>query len=198
MLMADERHDFVRTYYSELQEADFPRLEIIYEDMVAESKRMFTPGIQVAYQAFLDLRYIGQEFTLPVPTTPEQLAAGDRAAVRTAFDALHEQRYAHHAADEPAEIVNIHLVALGRRSKLTLPSLENKQAVAPKELRPVYFDDGGPAIDCPVYKRDELPPGATFPGPALVSEYGSTTVVFPGDHLAVAGTGELVISVGRA
>src|ERR1700675_2069323 len=54
MLMADERHDFVRTYYSELQEADFLRLKNIYEDMVAESKRMFTPGIPVAYQMFLD------------------------------------------------------------------------------------------------------------------------------------------------
>ena len=43
--------------------------------------------------------------------------------------------------------------------------------------------------------RDDLPPGAEFTGPALVSEYGSTTVLFPGDDLTVAATGELIISL---
>jgi hypothetical protein len=32
----------------------------------------------------------------------------------------------------------------------------------------------------------------------LVSEYGSTTVIFPSDRFSVAGTGELIISVGQA
>jgi N-methylhydantoinase A len=48
-----------------------------------------------------------------------------------------------------------------------------------------------------VYSRDDLPPGANFTGPALVSEYGSTTVLFPGDDLSVAPAGELVISLRR-
>ncbi len=198
MLMADERHDFVRTFYCELPEADFAKLLATYEDMVAESNRMLTPGIAAAYQAFLDLRYIGQEFTLPVPVTPEQLAAGDRSAVRKAFDALHEHRFAHHAEDEPVEIINIRLVATGRRPKLALRSPATGGAATPKEIRQVYFDDGGPAVDCPVYRRDDLPGGTELPGPALISEYGSTTVLFPGDRLTVAATGELLISVGRA
>jgi N-methylhydantoinase A len=197
MLMADERHDFTRTFYSDLQDADFSALRKIHAEMVEESKHLLTPGIAAAHQLLLDLRYVGQEFTLPVPVDGAQLDAGDPAPIRAAFDALHEQRYAHHSSSERVEIINVRLVALGRRDKLVLPPLAKGGAVAQKEMRLVRFDERDAEIDCPVYSRDDLPPGAAFTGPALVSEYGSTTVLFPGDDLTVTGTGELVISLRR-
>jgi N-methylhydantoinase A len=197
MLMADERHDFVRNYYSELQDADFSRLEAIYEEMAAEARRLLTKGIPAAYQILLDLRYVGQEFTLPVPVGLEPLVAGDTVAIRAAFDELHEQRYAQHSNDERVEIISMRLVALGERAKLVLPPLAKGCAVAAEEQRSVYFDQEDSGVECPVYRRDELPAAAAFAGPALVSEYGSTTLLFPGDRLVVAETGELVISVGR-
>jgi N-methylhydantoinase A len=197
MLMADERHDFSRTYYSDLQDADFPGLQKIHAEMVEESKRLLTPGISVAHQLLLDLRYVGQEFTLPVPVSVARLAAGDAAPIRASFDALHEQRYAHHSSAERVEIISVRLVALGRRDKLILPPLAKGGVAAWKELRLVRFDQRDAEVECPVYSRDELPPGAQFTGPALVSEYGSTTVLFPGDDLTVAGTGELMISLRR-
>ena len=197
MLMTDERHDFIRTYYSELAEADFSALKAIYDDMIEEARRLLTPGIEAAYQVLLDLRYVGQEFTLPVPVTLPQILSADRQGIRSAFDALHEQRYAHHAQDERVEIINMRLVALGRRAKLALPRLAKARAVTPSECRSVYFDREDAPVDCPVYKREQLPAGAEFSGPALVSEYGSTTVLFPADRLVVAPTGELIISVGR-
>jgi N-methylhydantoinase A len=197
MLMADERHDFTRTYYSDFQDADFPTLLKIHSEMVEESKCLLTPGISVAYQLLLDLRYVGQEFTLPVPVSVAQLAAGDPAPIRASFDALHEQRYAHHSSSERVEIINVRLVALGQRAKLALPPLVKGGTVAKRELRSVRFDESDVEIECPVYSRDDLPPGANFTGPALVSEYGSTTVLFPGDDLSVAPAGELVISLRR-
>jgi N-methylhydantoinase A len=198
MLMTDERHDFIRTYYSELVDADFATLKNIYDEMTAEAQRLLTPGIAAAYQILFDLRYVGQEFTLPVAVTLPQLIAADRAAIRASFDALHEQRYAHHAKDEPVEIINMRLVALGRRPKLALPQLAKSAAPKPKEIRPVYFDRGNAPLDCPVYRRDDLPAGASMNGPALISEYGSTTVIFPSDAFRVADTGEIIVSVGPA
>jgi N-methylhydantoinase A len=64
MLMADERHDFIRTYYAELEEADFGVLASIYREMAAEAEELMTPGISVVHQILLDLRYVGQEFDL--------------------------------------------------------------------------------------------------------------------------------------
>ncbi|HZT50993.1 MAG TPA: hydantoinase/oxoprolinase family protein [Stellaceae bacterium] len=197
MLMADERHDLSRTYYAELAEADFAQVRRIAAEMQETARGLIAGGREIAYQLLFDLRYVGQEFALSVPVTPAQLAAADRAAVRAAFDALHEQRYAHHAADEPVEVINLRLVALGRRPKLVLPAIPRGGAPRPCERRKVWLEDGGP-VECPVWRRDELPARMVIDGPALVSEYGSTTVIFPGDRLTVAATGEMVIAVASA
>jgi N-methylhydantoinase A len=194
MLMADERHDFSRTFYAELQDADFAQLALINAEMAAEARRMLTSGYEVVHQFHFDLRYVGQEFALSVPVTAAQLRDADREAIRTAFDALHEQRYAHHATDERVELINLRLIALGRRPKLVLPPIRRGGTPSPAERRSVHFETGAP-VECPVYRRDDLPAGAKINGPALVSEYGSTTVVFPQDRLAVAETGELIISL---
>ena len=106
-------------------------------------------------------------------------------------------RVPHHSSAERVEIINVRLVALGKRAKLALLPLAKGGAISRKEMRLVRFDHQDAELECPVFSRDELPPGAEFTGPALVSEYGSTTVLFRGDDLSVAGTGELIISLRR-
>src|SRR3981189_1045130 len=87
-------------------------------------------------QIALDLRYVGQEFTLSVPVTLGQLKAGNRKAIRQAFDALYEHRYAHHSPDEPVEMVNMRLGAIGKRTKLAFPRL--RQGAPAKPPRPPH------------------------------------------------------------
>jgi N-methylhydantoinase A len=48
---------------------------------------------------------------------------------------------------------------------------------------------------CAVYARERLAPDATIEGPAVIEEYASTTVLFPGDRVRVAETGELIVTV---
>jgi N-methylhydantoinase A len=62
---------------------------------------------------------------------------------------------------------------------------------ARKSVRPVYFE--GAYRDTPVYDRAVLPPGYRLEGPAVVEEFGSTTVVFPGQSLDVDPHGILII-----
>jgi len=57
------------------------------------------------------------------------------------------------------------------------------------ERRPVWF--GGQAHDCPVWDRDRLPEGAQVRGPAIVEEFGATTVVPPGWRGTLDGHGNL-------
>jgi N-methylhydantoinase A len=62
-------------------------------------------------------------------------------------------------------------------------------AEARAEERAVYFD--GRFVPCPVYERERLPEGGRFAGPAVVEEFGSTTVVFPGWEARVDEFGNL-------
>jgi N-methylhydantoinase A len=198
MLVADERHDFVRTFYADLGGIDFAELERTVVEMERESAGALLREKAVEYRIHLDLRYVGQEFTLSVPVTLEQIKAADRHAIRTAFDRLYDQRYAHHSPEEPVEIVNIRLVAIGKRAKMNFPRLAAKRRAVSSRKVPMYLGDAARPVSCPVYRREELGGGVRITGPALVREHGTTTVLFKGDACTVAKTGELVISVKGA
>ena len=198
MIMADERHDFIRTHYADLASVDFAALVAIHDEMVAEAEGALRHAKSAERQAHLDIRYVGQEFTLSVPVTREQLAAGDRQGIRQAFDALYEHRYAHHSPDEPVEMVNIRLAMIGKRPKLNFPALKRGSEATPAQRRQVYFDDVGKPVSCPIYRAPLLAPASASPGPALIQEHGTTTVLFKGDICTVAPSGELIVTVGGA
>jgi len=198
MLLADERHDFIRTFYSDLASVDFATLAKIHHEMVAEATASLRHAADAERQIHLDLRYVGQEFTLQVPVTLEQLQAGDWRNIRAAFDALYEHRYAHHSPDEPVEMVNIRLAMIGKRPKLTFPRLAAGGSPKPARRREVYFSDPRKPLPCPVFAREALGAGSEVAGPALIQEHGTTTVLFERDTCTVAPSGELIISVGGA
>jgi N-methylhydantoinase A len=137
---------------------------------------------------------VGQEFTLSVPASVEQLKAGDRKGVREGFDQLYEHRYAHHSPEEPVEIINVRVAALGKKPPINFPRLGPAGKAVPARERKVYFAQAG-YVETPLYMREDLGAGATFSGPALVQEHGTTTVMYQGDVCTVAETGELIIKV---
>ncbi len=198
MLLADERHDFIRTYYSDLANVDFAALVKVYDEMNEQAQGSLRHDRDAEHQIQLDIRYVGQEFTLSVPVTLDQLRKGDRAEIRKAFDALYEHRYAHHSPEEPVEVVNMRLGVIGKRTKLRFPSVAAKGAPTPALHRDVYFADSKKPVRCPLYQRETLSAGARIVGPALVQEHGTTTVLFDQDECAVTPSGELVIKVKGA
>jgi len=198
MLLADERHDFIRTFYCDLATVDFAALLKIHHEMVAQASATLRHAAQAQRQIHLDLRYVGQEFTLQVPVSVEAIASGDRAGIRAAFDALYEHRYAHHSPDEPVEMVNIRLALIGKRPKPVFPRLAARGGAKPARTRAVYLAEARKALPCPVYQRETLGAGDEIAGPALIQEHGTTTVLFAQDTLTVAPSGELIITVGAA
>jgi N-methylhydantoinase A len=57
--------------------------------------------------------------------------------------------------------------------------------------------DGRTAVETPVYRRDDLPAGARFEGPAIVEQLDSTTVIPPGVAAEVDRFLNIVMRVGR-
>jgi N-methylhydantoinase A len=198
MLLADERHDFIRTHYADLAGVDFAELVKIHDEMAADAAAGLRNAKNAERQARLDIRYVGQEFTLAVPVTREQLVAGDRKGIRAAFDALYDQRYAHHSPEEPVEMVNMRLALVGKRTPLTFPTLGVGGAAKPRQTREVFFIDPSTPVACPIFNRTDLGAGCRIAGPALIQEHGTTTVLFGGDTLEVAPSGEMIIAVGGA
>ena len=182
MLMSDIRHDYVRTQLVAFPKLKFDELEKIFAEMLDEAKAMLaTERVSEdasIFQRYLDLRYEGQEFSIKVPVSAEELAKGDLKTIRDRFDSIHDRSFGHAAPNEPLEMVNVRLSARGVRNKMQMPPIKTTGEVAPRTIRKVCLESTDRFEDCPVYSRDTLFAGAEIEGPALIEEYGSTTVMF--------------------
>lgn len=200
MLMSDIRHDYVRTYLSPLSKLDFKVLNRIFAEMLDEAEQMLkgerVTGDAMTFQRYLDLRYEGQEFAIKVPVSKEEIASSALETIRDRFDSIHDRSFGHAAPNEALEMVNVRLAARGIRQKLKMPVLPGGTKPNPRTIRKVCLTSAEHFDDCPVYARDSLPAAAEIAGPALIEEYGSTTVLFAGDTAKIAATGEIIIQVG--
>lgn len=193
MLAADVLKDYVRTLMrpADVAQADVTAIMAGLErqgraDLAHEG---FAPE-RITLEQFLDLRYTGQSYELTVPY------AGAVAEAVQRFHAAHEQRFGYSAPDEPVQVVNVRLKARAAAERPTLERYDlNPQASArPFGRRPVVFGGGAGAQthDTPIYAREELVPGTRFAGPAIVTQYDTTTVLPPGWHARIDAVRNLI------
>lgn len=173
--------------FSELEES---ARHILRDAVVSESDVRITRSV--------DMRYEGQEHTVQVMVPDEEtLRAEGLRALKSAFDHAHEMYYEHSSPESPAEVVTLRASVVGVTKKPTVTTIRKgpgDSIDALKAYRRVYFHELGDFVQCPIYERGNLRAGDHLPGPAIVEEWASTTVVKPGDQLEVGGFGELIIS----
>jgi N-methylhydantoinase A len=179
LLASDIKHDDVRTRVGPLRER-WPLLTGLFAGLEGSARRQLElEGFETSQQRMrrsLDLRYRSQAFELNLELGDEPLAT-----LEAAFHARHRAMYGHADPTAVIELVNARLSAYGVVAR---PATERHAATATSlaaaliERRPVGFD--GAAHDCPVWERERLPADAELPGPAIVEEFGATTVVPPG------------------
>ena len=123
------------------------------------------------------------------------------AEVKRRVDAVHTVRYGYCSEQELAEIVSIRTSVSGAMPKPALRKIgagaAKPAADAGNGVRSVYFSGAGGWVDTPTFQREQLRAGNAIAGPALIEEYASTTVVFPGDRLSVDPFGNLSIEVAN-
>jgi N-methylhydantoinase A len=113
----------------------------------------------------------------------------------------HEDAYGFAAEDEPIQVVNARLVARGVPDRPRLPRQDTRVGDAKAALlghRPVDFSEPDGSLDCPVYDRARLGAGDRLDGPAVIEQFDSTTLLYPGQALEVDARGLLVVTEGRA
>jgi N-methylhydantoinase A len=194
MLAADLRHDLVTTAVAKATDLDAAGVEETFAALERSGREVLAaqsvPESAVRFIRSLDVRYFGQEHTLEVEVNPDL----DPADLKAIFDKEHWRKYGHASDEDPAEVVNFRLTAIGH---VTKPDLRAESAADTREPEPagerqVYFD--GSFVGTSVYHRDQIPAGARFSGPAVIDEEGATLVVPPGSDVVRDTYGNLVLS----
>jgi N-methylhydantoinase A len=201
MLFSDLRYDFVRTWFTPLEDAPFAVIERVYRDLERQGRAAIA-GTSVKPQKITlkraaDMRYVGQEHAVTVDLPLKVFEREDRRAIKRLFDAMHELRYGTSAPDERAEIVSLRSTVTGLMRKPPQERVARGGRVPDKAAftgrRPVYLD--GKFRSTPTYARAVLTAGNRISGPALIEEHAATTVLLPGDRLEVDAGGHLIIKV---
>jgi N-methylhydantoinase A len=202
MLLADLRHDYVRTFVMRMDQMDLKELHGICNSLKELGyKALEGEGIasnKMEFQCSLDMRYLGQEHTVNVPISISEIENGKKVNVRERFDKLHEERYKHSAPQEIAEIVNLRVAAIGQvdKPKLKIHSLESASSKrAFRGRRKVYDTNINQFVESEIVAREGLKPGNIVEGPAVIEEYASNVVLSTGDISHVDEYGNLVVEV---
>jgi N-methylhydantoinase A len=147
---------------------------------------------EVTFQA--DLRYAGQAFQITVDFTEEELRERGLELLTGQFDAEHEQLFTFKLGDGH-EILMIRAVAKARATAIAeLAVGQAGTALEDCRIHDSRFYYEGQWHDMYIYDRSKLHEGLVVPGPAIVGEMDSTTVVLPGFEARVDAIGNLLIN----
>jgi N-methylhydantoinase A len=189
-LVADFRDEFAQTYIRLLADASGADVAEILDGLGTRATEWLEgEGIpddarRVLYSA--DMRYHRQGYEIPVALDPDEVRSDGLADLEERFNGLHEQLYGFRMPGTACEIVNLRAVGYGTVPKPELPVGEAGGADASAAVvdeHQVVFD--GQRVGTKIYDRSKLEPGASFEGPAIVTEFDSTTVVLPGHRAEV-------------
>jgi N-methylhydantoinase A len=185
-LVADFRNEFGRTMIRLVEQASAQEVLAILSELESRA-RAWLEGEGIAAQAQqmtynADMRYHGQGYEMPVAVEPERIRAEGLAHLEERFNELHEQLYGFRMPGTAVEFVNLRAVGSGHLPDPELPVGElagpdASGAITDPEHRLLAERQWRTA---PIYDRALLQPGNRFSGPAVVTEFDSTTVVAPG------------------
>ncbi len=204
LLLTDIRHTYLQSRPGDFASYDGAALKGLFEGLhakgIAEAKSEGTPADAVQFSNFLELRYVGQGYELPVSCPHGELTPAERADIATRFHQLHEKLYGHSAPQTPIEVVNCRVDSVAPMPKLRLAERASNprpvSEVPVKGSRRVYAEGRG-YLDTPVYERPQLVTGDRIPGPAIIEQLDTTTVVLPSQTVEIDSRGNIVLRFTR-
>lgn len=180
LLTADLFHDYTRSLLKDIKDVDTSEIELIFEEMEHEGEEdLILDEVPKKYRSFkrtLDMRYKGQGFELNIDTEkPFNCSSIDKSLQK--FHIKHTEVYGYAEKNEPVEVVNAKLRAIG---KIESPKLGKKQIIPDSsscEYRKVFYETDDSWKNVRVYKRKSLETENL--GPAVIEQYDSTTIIYP-------------------
>jgi N-methylhydantoinase A len=193
MLLADARIDTSKTFVGILNDQTVAVMAEIYRAMESAASDSLAKEFgtrDIFFEHHAEMRYRGQRHNIKVPVS----GLNDAEQIRIAFERDYKRRYGHADAKAPAEFQALHLSAFARLKQPEIARLPRAPSKAQEPTtRRIYLGGAGGWIDAKIYHRDALEPGFTATGPTVIEEYGSTTVVWPGDRFEIGELGEIRI-----
>ncbi len=163
----------------------------IGDELVAEG--VAKDDVTITFE--VDVRYAGQAFEVPMSVTRDDLHTHGIEWLTGRFDEEHHRLFTFNM-DSEHEIVNLRAVAMGKA--LDLPAAKLPQGngdPSAAKLRDHELWMGGAMVPAIIYDRSKLLAGDVIPGPAIVIEMDSTTLIEADCTGTVDSVGNILITL---
>ena len=149
----------------------------------------------VKYQA--DIRYTGQAFQLSLGISIDDLKKNSLSILTDEFDRQHEQLFTFaHGKDH--EIVMLRAVVEAQNEEMAdLDINTSNSSVDDAKIQDSQFYYDGKWHDATLFERNKIGVNSTIPGPSIIQEMDSTTVILPGHSATVDKIGNLLINPNK-
>jgi N-methylhydantoinase A len=199
LMATDMRHELSRPCVGELEAMPSDKLQRCAEDLANDGQRRLSeagvPELERNLSFSMDLLYGNQVHALNVPLEKEDLLPGNwPSRLRARFETVYRRRYGYNQPDQPVHARTIRLAALGH---LPQPQLARSQAGPVRPAEPIggrlaYL---GAWVPTAVYRLEQLTPGETLSGLAVVDGEYITVLLPPDCHAEVDPWGGLLVHV---
>lgn len=201
LLVAPARCDKVATLARELDAIVWAELEAMFFSLEADARAVLAatlPDRSPKIERLADIRYVGQASELVVPLPSGPYTAQSRGLLMQAFETSYIAAFTRTPPTTRVEIINLRVSASVEieSSAHAIEATHARAGSAVKGTRPVYFAEFGDYRPTKVYDRYALTSGQAFDGPAIVEERESTLVLGPAGRFEVAGSGNIIVTIG--
>ncbi|TQO19853.1 N-methylhydantoinase A [Rhodoglobus vestalii] len=195
MVHTDLRHDFVQTFFHLVDQLDPMVLDSALEAMLYRAREtLLSDGVQeseIVSVPSLDIRYLGQEYTLNIDFGAEEPATEVLTVLHERFDAAHLERFGHNNPDEQIEVIALRMVARGLTERRSMAALVPVSSMVELGRQNVRFHDE--THETVVYDRASIVPGTALNGPLILLEAGCTVLVPPKWMVTSSANGHLIL-----
>ncbi len=190
-LLAPISFDFTRTHIAPLYTLSLLTINTMLDKLEKEGHTIVLsagiPQSDIQVLRSVDLRYQGQGYEIRVALKPGPVNRHTIEEARLSFEIAYRDFYGNLCEGVAIEAVNWRVVVNG--PQLDVSGVKLIGNALPNSMdhhrRTAVFDPAVGAIQVAVYQRYQLPIGFQQPGPLIIEEDESTTVVRPGWNLRV-------------
>jgi len=187
-----------KTYVTLVKNSNKAELSTLFAELTQKaSATLSADGIskdelEVTLQA--DVRYTGQAFQLSIEFSKAEFEAKGLALLVERFDEEHTQLFTF-ALDEGHEIVMVRaIVSAAAKAIPQSKQIQDVSTLAECKIADTKIYCEGQYHAAAIYERSKMSIGLHVPGPCIVGEMDSTTVILPGYAATVDSVGNLVIN----
>ena len=196
------RTETARSYSRLATETDVSELVALLDEMAAQTRAELEadgiPSGSITSEFEVDVRYAGQAFEVPLTIDQATLKEQGIEGILARFDEEHRRLFTFNM-DTPHEIVNLRAVALGEALELEAAELEKGDGdPARAKIRDHKLWMDGSERDAAIYDRSKLLQGDVIPGPAIITEMDSTTLVEHDCTATIDALGNILINPTKA